>query len=161
MHADRLSSAHDVDFQVGKWHVSHHRLAQRLVGSRSGEDFSGHCVMRPLLGGSGNIEDNVIDLPAGSYRAVALRSFDQVSLQWSIWWLDSRNPRELDTPVRGSFTEGVGAFFAQDTFQGRPIKVRFIWLHITPASARWEQAFSADDGETWEANWIMDFQRIG
>ncbi len=36
---------------------------------------------------------------------------------------------------------------------------RFLWLYIKPNSCRWEQAFSADGGKTWETNWIMDFQR--
>jgi ABC-type branched-subunit amino acid transport system ATPase component len=47
------------------------------------------------------------------------------------------------------------------TFEGRPIKVRFRWSEITPASARWEQAFSPDGGTTWETNWIMCFERTG
>jgi hypothetical protein len=37
--------------------------------------------------------------------------------------------------------------------------MRFIWSRIGPTSARWEQAFSADGGASWEMNWIMDFTR--
>jgi len=42
---------------------------------------------------------------------------------------------------------------ATDTLRGKPIKMRFTGSHITPTSARWEQAFSPDDGKTWETNW--------
>ena len=31
----------------------------------------------------------------------------------------------------------------------------------TPGTAaRWEQAFSADGGATWEVNWVMEFTRV-
>jgi hypothetical protein len=49
----------------------------------------------------------------------------------------------------------VGVFEADDVFDGRPIRVRFIWTR--GAKPRWEQAFSEDGGRTWETNWIMDY----
>lgn len=111
------------------------------------------------MGGSGNIEDNLIHLPEGAYRAVALRSYDAASGNWAIWWLDGRAPHQLDVPVVGRFEGGVGTFLADDTFDGRPIKVRFLWRRSDANYCRWEQAFSADAGKSWETNWTMDFRR--
>ena len=152
-------SADDFDFQVGDWDVSHRRLVGRLVNSSVWEEFPGACCMRKVLGGHGNIEVNFIDLPAGAYRALALRSFDPETRQWAIWWLDARRPHGLDTPVIGGFENGVGAFYADDMLDGRPIRVRFFWLGADSDTPRWEQAFSPDGGVTWETNWIMQFKR--
>ena len=61
----------------------------------------------------------------------------------------------------GSFSHGLGLFYAEDSWKGRPVRVRFRWSDITATSARWEQAFSADSGQSWEINWVMQFQRTG
>ena len=90
---------------------------------------------------------------------MSLRAFDPQTRQWAIWWLDGRAPAQINVPVRGSFAEGVGVFLADDTFEGRSIRVRFTWSEITVASATWEQAFSEDGGSTWETNWKMDFEK--
>lgn len=159
--ADPGSGVHDFDFYMGKWRVHHRRLKERLAGSTEWQEFEGTSEAWPLLSGAGNIDDNVLELPAGTYRAVSLRSYDPDSGQWSIWWLDARSPRgPLDPPVVGSFKDGIGTFQCDDTFNGKPIVVRFIWSNITETSTRWEQAFSPDGGETWESNWIMESTRI-
>jgi hypothetical protein len=155
-----MSSAGDFDFEIGDWRVAHRRLNGRLVGSADWEEFSGTCSMRTILGGHGNVEDNVINLPTGSYRAVALRSFDPSARTWAIWWLDGRSPHRLDVPVIGTFQNGVGTFYADDTLDGRPIRVRFTWSETHGDAPVWEQAFSADAGRTWETNWIMRFTRV-
>ena len=108
-------------------------------------------------GGFGNIEDNLLYFPDGGFRAVALRSYDPSTRKWSIWWLDGRFPNRVDVPVEGAFENGVGTFFAKDTLGGKPITVRFIWSRSSDRELRWEQAFSPDDGKTWETNWTMDF----
>jgi hypothetical protein len=153
--------ARDFDFLIGAWRVRHRRLKERLAGDTRWEEFDGSSVFSPLMAGSAHVDDNVIELPAGTYRAVSLRSFDPQTRQWAIWWLDGRHPHRLDVPVVGCFEGGVRTFLADDQFAGRPIRVRFQWSHITPNSARWQQAFSPDGGKTWETNWVMDFTRSG
>jgi hypothetical protein len=90
---------------------------------------------------------------------LALRSYDTTKGTWSIWWLDGRFPDRIDIPVVGSFKEGVGTFFAKDVVAGVPVTVRFIWSQISANELRWEQAFSTDEGSTWETNWTMSFYR--
>ena len=150
--------AHDFDFLHGSWRVSHRRLAERLKGNTDWVSFGGTVHVKPILGGLGNIDENVIELPQGTYLACSVRLFDPQRSLWSISWIDGRDPK-FDPPVQGSFKDGVGTFYGDDVFEGRPIRIRFQWSNITPSSARWEQAFSADAGKTWEANWIMDFAR--
>ena len=147
------------DFQIGAWNVKHRRLKERLANCADWEDFDGTCNMATVLGGNGNVEDNVLHISSGTYRAVALRSFDPINGTWAIWWLDSRNPHMLDVPVIGCFEKGIGAFYASDMLNGKPVEVRFLWLKTDTLSPRWEQAMSADKGKTWETNWTMDFQR--
>ena len=151
----------DFDFLIGSWKVRHRRLKERLAHSTNWEEFDGTCTMRPLLGGFGNVDDNVLELPDGTYRGVGLRSYDPATKTWAIWWLDSRDPHVLDVPVIGTFQDGVGTFTARDTLRGQAIIMKFVWSHITPTSAVWEQSFSPDEGKTWEMNWHMDFTRTG
>lgn len=150
---------HDFDFLVGQWTVRHRLLKERLVGCTEWEEFGGFSMLHTLMGGFANVDDNVIELPTGTYRAISLRSFDAASGRWSIWWLDGRHPLHIDVPVRGSFNDGIGVFFADDEFKGAPIRVRFTWSDITANTCRWRQAFSPDGGVTWETNWVMDFTR--
>lgn len=153
------SGISDFDFLFGSWRVHHRRLKERLTDCTEWVAFEGTCVSRPLMGGQGNVEDNVLHLPEGTYQAIGLRAFDPRSCTWAIWWLDSRHPHSLDVPVVGGFKDGVGTFLADDTLRDRPIKVRFQWSKITPISAQWDQAFSPDGGQTWETNWVMQFTR--
>ena len=150
----------DFDFQVGSWQVSHRRLKARLCGCDDWEVFSGTSEMRRVLGGRGNVEDNVLHLPGGALRAIAVRDYDEAAGTWAIWWLSTAAPHVLDVPVIGQFEDGVGTFLADDSLDGRPILVRFLWLNTDGPAPRWEQAFSQDQGQSWETNWVMDFTRV-
>lgn len=149
----------DFEFVLGDWSVKHRRLKDRLAGCSEWIEFDGEMSTRKILGGFGNIEDNLLKFPEGEFRAVALRSYDAASKTWSIWWLDGRYPGRIDVPVVGSFEGGVGTFYADDTYAGKPIRVRFLWTRPGVDQLRWEQAFSEDAGLAWETNWIMDFFR--
>jgi len=150
---------HDFDFLNGDWRV-HHRYLRVKEDGREWLDADGTASHRELMDGRANLEEYTTNTPSGAYRAVALRSYDPKTFQWSIWWLDGRTPHsELDPPVQGRFEKGVGTFYGQITTNGKPMRLRFVWSQITGTSARWEQAYSPDAGKTWETNWTMEFRR--
>ena len=152
------ATSRDFDFWLGKWNVRNRRLARRLDGCDEWDEFAAKVAARPLPGGLGN-EDVFCTEYGGGFVGMSFRFFDPDTGLWSIYWADSRRPGLLDPPVVGSFSDGVGVFEGADTFRGSPILVRFTWSGVTTPTPRWEQAFSADDGTTWETNWIMDFTR--
>lgn len=162
INADRSAvlpaGAGDFDFIHGSWRVHHRKLRERLAGSTDWIEFGGTMEAESILGGLANFDRNVIDLPGGRYDASTLRLFHPDTDQWSLHWIDGRDPR-IDPPLYGKFESGIGTFFGDDTFRGQPIRLRFLWQRPTPVTARWEQAFSADGGATWETNWIMEFNR--
>ena len=155
-----MSDVSDFDFLPGEWLVHNRRLRERLVGSDEWEEFEATSVARHILGGCGN-EDEFRTDHDGGFVGMSFRFFDPETREWSIYWADSRRPGLLDAPVIGSFSGDVGVFEGDDTFKGRPIRVRFIWSGLTTSTPRWEQAFSDDDGETWETNWVMRFTPVG
>ncbi len=152
-----MSGQNDFDFWIGEWRVRHRQREAWLAGCETWREFGGTCAARKLPGGFGNIDENFLDKPGGAYHAVTIRTFDPASATWAIWWHDQRRPHVLEAPVIGAFEGGVGTFYADDTIDGRPVRVRFLWT--AGEAPRWEQAFSPDAGQTWETNWIMDFER--
>lgn len=143
------------DFLHGRWNLANRRLVERFVGSDEWEEFAGTAVCRPYFGGAANVDE--IAFPTKGFAGMTVRLFDHDKQHWSLHWANSASGR-LEPPVIGGFQDGSGEFYGDDVDDGRPIRVRFIWSQITPASARWEQAFSLD-GEIWETNWIMEFTR--
>lgn len=154
------SAPKDFDFILGDWTVKHRRLKSRLTGCDEWIEFEGLSSTVKILGGFGNMEDNLLSFPEGPFRAAAMRSYCPKTAAWSIWWLDGRYPAQLDTPVVGSFSDHIGSFFAEDVLNGQPIKIRFIWTGTPGQNPRWEQAFSNDGGTTWETNWTMEFSPL-
>ena len=154
------SAPTDFNFAIGTWTVKHRRLKDLLSETKEWIEFEGSSTTRTILGGFGNLEDNVLHFPNSSFRAAALRSYDPNTKQWSIWWLDGRFPNKVDVPVVGEFKNKVGLFYAEDVLNNIPTKVRFTWDSTLPENPRWEQAFSTDNGITWQTNWTMSFLRL-
>lgn len=148
--------ARDFDFLHGSWRIEHRRLKERLAGCDEWEEFSTQLECRPILGGAGNLDEGAF--PSRGYHAMSLRLYDTKQQTWTIYWITSLSGT-VDPGVTGRFTDGVGEFFGPDTHNGIAVLARYIWSDITQASARWDQAFSTDDGQTWEVNWIMNLTR--
>jgi hypothetical protein len=158
--AQARGTARDFDFWTGSWRVRNRRLRERLAGSDEWVEFDATVTARPLLDGLGNEDEFRTDWNGGIV-GMSFRFFDPSSGLWAIYWADSRKSGVIDPPVIGSFSGDVGVFEGRDVFDGRPIVVRYTWSRVTTPTPRWEQAFSDDEGETWETNWIMDFTRTG
>jgi hypothetical protein len=159
MTTDKQDGSHDFDFFFGQWRIRNQRLKERLVGCTDWEQFDAIGECAPILGGIGNIDSFETDW-CGDFRGMTLRLFDLNARKWSLYWVSNRFG-VLEPPVVGAFQNGVGRFEGADEHQGKAVLTRFIWSHITPTSARWEQALSADRGRTWETNWRMQMVRIG
>lgn len=151
--------AHDFDFFLGSWRVKHRRLKKRLAGSHDWEEFDGTTTCQSILGGIANMNDSLVNSPNGFHRGLGLRAFDAKTNTWADYYLDGRNPLQIDPPGIGRFANGVGTFLSDDTFDGKPIKVRGQFTSLTPKLMTWEQAFSADGGKSWETNWVMRYTR--
>ena len=148
----------DFDRIIGEWEVRHRRLKHILEDcDDEWVEFIGYSKTVKTLGGLGNVEDNHLMFPNGSFRAKAIRSFNPETNEWSIWWLDGRFPGQIDTPVVGRFEGAIGKFYASDTFKDQHIDVRFTWDFSDKKTPKWEQAFSKDKGNSWEVNWKMTF----
>lgn len=149
-------SAADFDFLIGDWTIRNLRLKQRFAGCDDWDEFPATSRVRKLLQDTANLEE--MDIPAKGFAGITLRLFNPRDGSWSLHWADSRSNR-LFAPVIGRFDQDEGLFYGDDTDEGRPVRVRFLWepCQHTPC---WEQAFSRDGGETWETNWMMRFTRV-
>jgi hypothetical protein len=123
------------------------------------QEFDSTLHNWPVMGGLGNISDNVFHAPAGTYRGVSIRAFDAQAKQWKSWWLDGRKPHTIGSSVAGTFKDGTGTLLgADDIGDGRKLHVRSLWSRTSTKSPRWEQATSSD-GVHWETNWSADFEK--
>lgn len=156
---DRHSSStglRDFDFLYGQWLVRNRRLRRPLSGSTAWDEFDAWYKCWPLLEGVGNVDEMHPD-DGGPSRA-SLRFLDPQGRRWNVYRLCSRTGA-LQPPLAGAFRSGVGRFYGERRIEGRPIAIRHTWTASTDWP-RWERAWSADGGSTWEDNWVMDFTRI-
>jgi hypothetical protein len=153
---------HDFDFLAGTWRVRHRKLADMAdPACEEWVEFDGVQWMRQTLGGLGNVDNLKVErMPDGrSFEGMSVRLFDVESGLWRIWWASTSAPGRLDPPVSGRWSGKHGEFLGEDVVHGRPVAVRFEWTVLDADTARWEQAFSFDDGRTWVHNWRMSFTR--
>jgi hypothetical protein len=153
-------SQRDFDWEIGTWRTTVRVLAEPL--SESADEwlqFTGTSVVRPLVDQRANVVELAVSGPSGHIDALNLRLYEPQAKRWSLTFVNIRDG--LLTPaVFGGFHDGVGEFYGDDQLGGRPIKVRFLVFRQGPDKARFEQAFSADGGTTWETNWIAVDRRI-
>jgi hypothetical protein len=159
--ATQRDGSHDFDFLIGDWKAHVRRLPERLKGSTVWVEYNGISNHKKLLDSNANFEEFDVSSPDHKLRikAQTLRLYNPESHQWSIYLVDlDKGTLEL-LPVVGQFNGKRGEFYNQQTWEGRAVLVRYVWLDISPKSSRMEQSFSSDGGKTWEVNWICELSR--
>jgi hypothetical protein len=155
---------HAFDFIAGTWSVATRACLNPLDhASPHWIEFPAEFTSIPILAGTGTIDIfRARQHPVrDDYEALILRLFDPVENVWRIWWISTLSNGQLDVPVVGRFVDTEnGLFECDDIIGGVPIKVRGTWKIHSAASIEWKQAFSFDDGQSWEPNWISQATRI-
>jgi hypothetical protein len=150
---------HDFDFEIGTWKTRVRRLLQPLTGSTTWVEMEGVTTVTKVWGGRANLVELVADGPGGHFEGLSLRLYNPGTRKWSLNYAGSGDGI-MTPPAIGEFKNGRGEFFGDETLNDRPILVRFVISDITSSSCRFEQAFSPDQGRTWEVNWIATDTRI-
>jgi hypothetical protein len=153
--------SHDFDFLIGDWKAHVRRLPDRLNNSNVWVEFDGISNHHKVLDSNANFEEFEVTSTDKKLhiKEQTLRLYNRSSHHWSIYLVNLDNGTLEVPPVVGGFTGNRGEFFNQQQFKGRAILVRYVWLNISPKSARMEQSFSPDGGKTWEVNWICELSR--
>jgi hypothetical protein len=152
------SSSADFNFYIGKWKIHNRKLKSRLNNCTEWIEFEAADDCYHVLTGFGNINQYSATFDDKLFEGMTLRLFNPKTKLWSIYWADS-NAVVLDVPQVGSFDGNTGTFYAKDIFEGKEIIVQFHWDKTNPDIPVWSQAFSADNGKTWEWNWYMTMYR--
>ena len=154
---NRTGSVTDFDYFRGGWETVQHKLVGEAdQPGAKWEDFPGTLCMRPYLEGHATVDE--LYFPTSRSAGLTLRTFDHEKKQWSIYWVSSTTGRLDPVPVIGGFDGNRGEFYAEDRVNGRPVKVRYLWIIKDQDHAVWEQALSFDD-RAWHTNWTADFTR--
>ena len=154
------SSQKDFDFLEGNWKVHNRKLRSRLSNSKDWDEFESEIHMRKTLNGMGNVENYYALFNGKPFEGMAVRLFNEQSRLWTIYWIDTNGAKMDEHPVTGSFENSVGKFYALDNYKGRDILVIYQWDHTKPKHPVWSQAFSVDNGKSWEWNWEMKLTKI-
>ncbi|MDQ8755796.1 hypothetical protein RCO27_06100 [Sphingosinicella sp. LHD-64] len=153
------ASRTDFDYFLGTWQVEHRRLRQRLAGSTDWEEFPGRTHCQQLFGGLVNLNESISQRGGRTSYGMGLRALDEPGGRWVDWYLAASDLSKIDPPLYGRFAGGVGTFYSRETYEGRPVLVRGQFSSVSDSEARWDQAFSTDEGATWETNWVMRYLR--
>ena len=161
--ASATSSPSDFDFLVGKWKMHNRHLNKRLENCKDWTEFDSSDENTKILGGNADMDTySTTQFPGQNgklFEGLTLRLFNLKTRLWSLYWIAS-NTGVIDPPVVGSFDNGVGHFFGKDTFKEKPIIVTFRWDARNKDRPVWSQAFSSDQGKTWEWNFFNVSERI-
>jgi hypothetical protein len=135
------------------------RLKHPLTGSAEWVDLHGTVAVRKVWDRRAQLEEVEADGPNGHFEDLRLFLYNLEAHQWSLNFANSKIGVLGVPPTIGEFQNGRGEFYDQETYNGRTILARIVWSDITADSHKFEQAFSDDNGKTWEPNVVAYLTR--
>lgn len=153
------NNGREFDFEFGTWKTHVSLLSHPLSGSKTWAEFNGITVVRKVWDGEANLVELDMKSDTRHLKLASLRLYNPTTHQWSLNVVNA-NSGELGVPTVGGFADGRGVFYDKEAWDGKPIVVRFVIEPRSADSIHFEQAFSADNGKTWETNWVADDTRI-
>lgn len=157
--AAATSSPNDFDFFVGRRRIFNTRLKSRLTHSNEWVKSTTVVEMQKIF------TNSIVNIDKGSFEGpppfegMTVRLFNPQTKLWSLYWVNNILGT-MDAPVVGSFENGVGHFFGKINWQGKKVIAVFRWDVRDKENPKWSQAFSPDNGTTWEWNWYMTYEKI-
>ncbi|WP_353064770.1 hypothetical protein RBB77_03285 [Tunturibacter psychrotolerans] len=148
----------DFDFNLGVWHTHIRRVLDPFSGSDKSMELDGTVTVRKVWDGRGQLEEIEADGPKGHWEGMTMFLYNPQAHQWTQSFIDSQ-AGVLTTPLVGSFKNGRGELFSQETFRDRSVLIRGTWSDIKQDSHHFEEDFSNDGGKTWVPAFIGELTR--
>jgi hypothetical protein len=158
MPAEARDGLRDFDFNNGVWKTHITRILDPLSGSSRSIELNGTVSVRKVWGGKAWLEEIEADGPNGHWQGLTLFVYNRTARQWTQSFIDSKFGT-LEPALVGSFKDGRGELYAQDTFNGRSILVRAVWSDIKPNSHHFEESYSDDGGQNWKPAFLANLTR--
>jgi hypothetical protein len=152
--------AHDFDFDLGVWKTQITRRVHPLTGSDETMQLTGTVTVRKLWDGRAQVEEIEADGPKGHWEGMTVFLYDPQARQWSMNFANS-SVGKFNAPMVGSFRDGRGELYLQDTLDGRSILVRAVWSDFTATTHTYQEFYSADGGRTWELAFTAHKTKLG
>lgn len=149
---------HDFDFGFGRWHTHIQRVLDPFSDEPQSFEMNGTKRERKIWGGRANLEEIEVDGPKGHWEGLTVFLFNPKSHQWSQIFINSKIG-VISSQLIGSFKDGRGEMFQQDTFNNRSILVRGLWSDITANSHNYTESYSDDGGKSWKPAFIAHLTR--
>lgn len=146
----------DFDFLQGPFDVKGSRLRDPLNPDSDWIEVTATSSATVLFDGAVSIDE--MWFPDEKRFGMSLRLWDPGTRTWTVRWLTSSGGG-LNPPVQGTWADGRCWLTGPDEYNGHPLLASYSWSDVTEFGARWEQCFSLDQGQTWQPNFIMYFNR--
>lgn len=150
--------SHDFDFGYGTWTTHIKRILDPFSPNSAAVEETGTVTTRKVWDGRAWLEEIEVDGPKGHWEGMTLFLYNPGARQWSQTYISGKTGA-LDPPTIGSFKDGRGELYGQDTDKGRTILVRGEWSDIQRDSHSYVISYSDDGGKTWAPAFIAHLTR--